>query len=66
MSADVVSITALSSEAEELLAADAFNVDVEGFEGRIAFVAGTRASPENRSDANLHAAARRAVSGIYQ
>ena len=33
MSADVVSITALSSEAEELLAADAFNVDVEGFEG---------------------------------
>ena len=33
MSADVISITALSSEAEELLAADAFNVDVEGFEG---------------------------------
>jgi len=33
MSTDAISITALSSEAEEVLAADAFNVDVEGFEG---------------------------------
>ena len=33
MSTDTVSITALSNEAEEVLAADAFNVDVEGFEG---------------------------------
>lgn len=33
MSMETVSITALSNEAQDVLATDAFNVDVEGFEG---------------------------------